>query len=265
MNAMMNQMNSRLRMSQLLLVAILLAVVNVGDALALRVWLSNVGAVGEGVAVTNLQKGFSEPLSDQQLHIWMRPSNPEQNLQGVSLNLRSANAGIINFTGATVFNPVHGELLGRELRRWDSLGDYTISAYPDTLSHLLGNGQNSLNSFPAGIGAAAKEIPDALYDPEADAFLYATVTYDVINRGSTDLYLQIGGVGIIAEGGETSDINVIFGGGFDPPLNANDERNMDSAIADGFIMYAPEPSSLGLAVSCFVAITWLRRRSRDLR
>ena len=76
-----------------------------------------------------------------------------------------------------------------------------------------------------GIGAEALEFAsetDPFYDPDANAWLLATISYDVTGVGTTDLFLQIGDQGVMAPGGDdenattSADISLIFGGGSGP-------------------------------------------------
>jgi hypothetical protein len=90
-------------------------------------------------------------------------------------------------------------------------------------------------AFATGLGhEAAKEI-DPLYDSLADAWLFATVQYDVVGTGTTDLFLRIGALGMRGKDSHSNMINVVFGDGSDSPLNADYDRLTNSATPDGSI------------------------------
>ena len=125
-----------------------------------------------------------------------------------------------------------------------------------------------------GIGAELAAFDD-LYEPTNDAWLLATITYDVTGKGETDLFLQIGEHGMVNAGEESKDQWVVFGDPNDPPLRAGPGydvdvfgrgRLADSATPDAMISVLdsapalaasaiPEPSTLilvmfAVAVAC---------------
>ena len=87
----------------------------------------------------------------------------------------------------------------------------------------------------------------------------------MVRIGSTELWLQIGPVGLLNVNQESSDTEVVFGALSDTPLNGNTGREIDSDTADAKI-FVPEPSTLALVTFGFLGIVVLeRRRIRSVR
>ena len=80
-----------------------------------------------------------------------------------------------------------------------------------------------------GIGPATALI-DPLYASARDAWLLATVKYNVLAPGVSNLYLQIGRHGILNQGSNPNspaDLDVVFGSDFASPLSSNNNRECD--------------------------------------
>jgi len=237
---------------------------------ASEIWLSDVGTVGSGVAqgVPNLK------LRDgaNTIYIWGRPQEDET-LQNLSLNIRSTNDVVLDFTEVIMDNPfLTTNPVGLEVSRFTVVvdtpqGSVTPNVDPDSLVNFQGVIFLSIRPT-AGMGPVATDF-DPLYDAVADAFRIATVNFNVVgNRGiTTELFLQIGPNGANLLSKSSNETPIVFGDPNDPPLNANTEREVDSATPDAIIRVVPEPSSIWLFALALLAIAVLGRiaaaRSRN--
>ncbi len=101
------------------------------------------------------------------------------------------------------------------------------------------------------MGPFAIDRDDPLYDPAANAYLIATVDYNVVGPESsmTELYLQIGDNGANTDNLGSIDTLIVFGNPNDPALHSDTQRNMNSATFDArlTITAIPEPTTLGMA------------------
>jgi len=225
-----------------------------------EVWLSSVGVPDGTVTVGDYVEAFDSPRGSGELNIWIRPEQGQVFDYGVALQLISETPGVIDLTDVTVHNPattlVEPPLDGWTTLRWEFISDSTtiiehrygpprptmdLSGPNDNTTEQL-TGVKAFGTFVdadivTGLGGELGESIDPLYDPTADAWLFATARYDVVGTGTTDLFLQIGSAGIAGRGLETAAVNVVFGAGDDPPLNAGDDghRETNSATPDGSI------------------------------
>ena len=201
-----------------------------------KVWLSDVGSLGADVEIGNQTVVYGIPGSiDQEMHVWLQTAFAAQNLTAVDLNMIATNLSVLSFTGVTVENPEHdpsGCTNSPNDCRWEFTHQSPALAVSD--NEVIGfNGINFQNG--AGIGDVGASIPDAQYDATANAWFFATLTYNVVGIGSTDLFLQIGDNGVAAEGADLIDVEVRFGGGTDPTLNSENDRGNNSTTHDGAI------------------------------
>jgi len=177
------------------------------------------------------------------LGIWALPV-ALQNLNGIDLNLVVVEGGgnAIDITGATVENPLITGAGGA--KRWfddGSISGAGIAAVAaDLVTNLIGVTTTGTSAAGEGTGLdVANGANDPFFDSDTGAYLFATVTYDVINSGegsAANLFLQIGSAGI---SDTTSGLvtSVIFGQS-DPGLNAVNlvERGVSSLTADAEVM-----------------------------
>jgi hypothetical protein len=132
--------------------------------------------------------------------------------------------------------------------RWQFVGDsLDTSLFERPVIDLGGSGDTEIRTF-GGVAVIGQEHVlttigiddvkslDPLYDPITDAWLFATAYYDVIGPGKADLFLQIARIGIAGGGQHSSQIQVVFGDGSDPPLNGEENRQMNSLSPDGSIL-----------------------------
>jgi hypothetical protein len=191
--------------------------------------------------------------TDQRLYIWARP-DAESTLLHWSLNLRSSEDGVIELKNVQVHNPdlVPPGTQLRDIRRHEFLLDGKEVVINRNL--IAGMGAYSIANeawIGAGLGSSTAGA-DPLYNSQHDAFLLASVTYDVIGPGTAEFYLQIGASGIVNLGGESEDQNVVFGDPSDPALNAGGSgrrhsgggRGIDSATADARIVAYGDPLNI---------------------
>ncbi len=239
-------------MNRILAIALLL-VFPVAAAQGTNIWLSTESAIPPGSAAGEVPDiHHVGPGEAGQLHIWLRPDS-EKNFTDFSLNVRSTNEAVIDFTQVALNNPVLWEVAGFTRSRfqvtYDSDDGLPIETNPDAINGIMG-----FSIFPQGddgwgMGPKAVRFGDPFYDAVNDAFLLATVDYVTTGAGSTDLFLQIGEWGVNNDGERSTENWVVFGDLSDPPLNGENDREQDSATADASItVMIPEPSSLLLVV-----------------
>lgn len=173
-------------------------------AMAVDIFLSEILTTGSGVAVGNPAVDISSGGSGT-LGIWVK-TDLAQIIEGIDLDLTSDTVGVIDLsvTGATVPNP---NITTSNLRWHSTAGTSNGTAAADSITGMIGVSV----PVPAapGVGAGmdqANGTDDALYDAAADAFLFATVDYSILNSaGSTNLTLSTGTEGI-------SDISGLISG-----------------------------------------------------
>ncbi|MFV1967540.1 MAG: hypothetical protein ACC628_19095, partial [Pirellulaceae bacterium] len=229
---------------------------------------------------------------DQKLYVWARP-DAGKTLDAWSLNLKSTDANVIALSGVKVANPVLDLGIGGvRYQRYDHASDVAnltysevdyvspkLQARPDLIYGFKGLAMNFPDSIgiqiqTVGIGlGAATSAWDALYDTGKDAWLLATISYDVLAPGKTDLFLQVGAAGIKNQRELSRDHRVVFGRPDDPPLRGGEyfsggewinERGTDSATPDATIVVlaavasnagaVPEPSGFVLAALGILSI-----------
>ena len=153
---------------------------------------------------------------------------------GVSVS--SSASGVINITGATVFNP---SFFGGFAERWTSTS--VVGAGPDGVDELLGLAVGSAG-LDGGLPAEG-ENGDPNFNANGD-FVFAKIDYDVIGSGST--ILEIGEIGrqgdFLAQGG----VGDVSG---------------DVAFGTATISVIPEPASLALLGLGGVALLGRRRHA----
>lgn len=229
-------------------VALTVTIVAVGSrkARCIEFWLSETDALDGSVTQSNVTSLLDQGATGQQLHVWVRP-DPNLSLKNFSLNLRSTNPGVIEFKDVFIHNPqlapggVGNPVHPFEFATGDPDTPVPAAIESDIISGF--NGFTIANDERNGIGLGPQtQSANNIYDSVADAFLLATVEYDFVGFGGTQLFLQIGQIGLNqAEGGQqrgSEEEEVVFGGSMppDPSLNGDTDRNEDSATADGAIV-----------------------------
>lgn len=160
------------------------------------------------------------------LGIWVVP-DASQTLNGVDLNLRVDELGgnAIDFTGAVVHNPANASS-----QRWfaDTTGTAVDSVTADLITGMIGATTTGTGAAGEGTGIDdTNSETDPGFDGPTSAYLFATVTYDIVGAGdSANLWLQISDAGVADTTG--LDTAVLFGLA-DATLDASDlgDRNVD--------------------------------------
>lgn len=170
--------------------------------------------------------------TNRTLHIWGQ-STPGQVLESFSLNIVSSNPDIIEFVGGenliTVYNE-EVENTGNPMQtRYQWVHDWTTGLDPDfsgdRITGMLGATLSGLGDSATGLNPdhCADDAQCFLDQVGIPAWLIASVTYDVVSLDAdqTEIFLQIGQVGMNHAGGSFAETDVIFGDAMDlPSLNA---------------------------------------------
>lgn len=272
-------------MRNILCAFVILAVAATG-ALASDIWLSDVGNVGGGAAQGVPNIGVAQGPGE--MYIWGRPDAGET-LKNLSLNIRSSNDAVLDFTEVVMDNPLlAANPFGPDIFRYEFIADtpegsVLPSVDPDSLDNFQGFTVAGTEKGGVGMGPAVQDA-DPWYDAATDAFRIATVKFNVTGAmdSMTELWLQIGTNGANLDGKGSAETLFVFGDPQDPALNADADRNMDSATFDAKLTVGdvvgcppgkfphpndperciPEPSSVVLACLGLLGLTfygWRRR------
>ncbi|OHB78185.1 MAG: hypothetical protein A2W31_03285 [Planctomycetes bacterium RBG_16_64_10] len=218
-------------------------------ASAQTIFVSSIGTVGGGVGPSDPNLPFSATqVTGAKMNIWAILETG-QKLEAQSLNLVAMTPGVIELKGVDVKNPFLESVPPLDVYRWEYVHEpaATANAIDGMAAFQVGNFVDpelpSKFAVGAGIGPGTQSV-DAWYDATAGAWLLATVTYDVVGFGATELFLQVGANGFLASDAFSADINVVFGGGDDPALNAESQRGTNSATADAVVYNVQFPGDL---------------------
>lgn len=211
-------MSSGLRLLGMLVMAAAVGVASVANATVIS-YLSTNGTVDLNLgpspgdpAVSNLEIGGTETGS---MYLWLRNDNT---LQSAAYNVTAAVPGIIEFTGATVFQ--YDLLVGGVVDigdRWNA---------PTSGGTIPAGGQSIVNMAAVNVNASglapATRAFDAGYEATTNAALFAKIDFKAIGAGSTALQLAMGDT-LIVENGAIPALQFFGGlvnvtGGVDPPI-----------------------------------------------
>ena len=144
-------------------------------------------AFGDGGAATNtMNVDFAEGDSGT-AYIWVNDTFSLDT--GAFLDITNTDTSVIQFTGSTVFNPdilVAGTPIDT---RWQSTG----------AGILTGGFIDELNAFAVTEGSGilpsqttGNTFVDAGHDASSNAFLFASIDFNVVGEGSADIFLGVG-------------------------------------------------------------------------
>ena len=182
-----------------------------------------------------------QPLPAQEtFYIWARP-DAGKTLQNWSLKLVSSDTSVITFNSSSVdsFNNAGGTFV-----RWEDVGEPLGAGISTT-------GLSGVNIGPGsglGIGPATTGT-DTRYNAANNAWLLASINFNILKVGQASIFLRIGDIGMnhSLNGTEESSsmTSAVFGHATETALNANSQRNMSSANADLFISISntPDPTA----------------------
>jgi hypothetical protein len=213
-------MSSGLKLLGLLALAAAVGVASVSQATVIS-YLSNNGTVdlllgpnpGDG-AVQNLEVGAVETGS---MYIWLRN---DQTLQSVAYNIAAATPGVIEFTGAEVYQ--YDLLVGGVVDigdRWNlPLSTGTFGPGNQSIINMA-----AVNVNASGLNPTTRAF-DAGYEAATNAALFARINFKAIGAGSTLINLSMGDTLIVENGVVPSTeffgglVNVTGGVVIDPPV-----------------------------------------------
>jgi hypothetical protein len=233
---------------------------------AVNIWLSGVGSasVGSAFPTSTGELPVFEPFvgTVQTVYIWGRP-DAGKSLENLSLNLVAATlpvAEAIVFTNVTLYND---PFPASSTRRFEYVDDSSASP-PLPIEPNRIDGIEGLRIFGGasyvGIGSGAD--PD--YSAVNSAWLIGEVSYIVFPTGVgtvTQLFLEVGAIGLNHTGEATTAADVILGHATEEPLNAHDDRGVQSSVYDAVILprFVPGDANGDLTVDQFDYQVWRRR------
>ncbi len=200
-------------------------------AAATQFWLSPYGnSFGSTppanlAAVPQLYNFVSQPSGS--LYVWAKP-DVGKTLKNWSLRLRSTDASILDFSTSTVYNPVLVDAVKDEVR-WEIVVD------PNSDSNVSADfmGFTLTNELVVGKGIGPTTTGLDPYYFGSDSWLLAKVDYTIKNVvGSTDVFLQIGTLGLNNAGETSADTPVLFGHSGDTAFADAGVDNRHTSIGD---------------------------------
>jgi len=178
------------------------------------------------------------------VYVWAQTDIGET-LKNWSLRVKSTNASVLSFTDSTVYNP---DLFTANDVRWeytteptssseisDDFNGFTLSTDPSNLGH--------------GIGPSTPTDDPFYYGPNdgSGSWLMAKLDYSIDTpSGTTQLFLQIGALGLNNAGETSADTQVLFGHTGDTPFAdaGTSNRHTDgSNLLDAEVQVLSEPDS----------------------
>ena len=199
--------------------------------------------LGDGNAMSNTNANFDMVGGSGTAYIWV--ADTYQIDTGAFLDVLNSNTGVIELTGATVFNPdvfVAGTPFDS---RWQPTGGTGISTGGSGISagmidEIFGfsvtEGTGILPSQTTG-----NTFEDQGHDSASGAFLFASVDFDVVGAGVAEISLRTGEGLVVNDGQEL-----------------NPRYNSATVTVDGTAI--PEPTSAALLALGFVAAVTRRKR-----
>ena len=226
-----------------LLVVLALCLPLASPAAATQFWLSPFGnSLGSTpppnlAAVPQLYNFVSQPSGS--LYVWATPDAGET-LKNWSLRLRSTNASVLDFSTSEVYNPVLVDAVKDE-GRWEIVIEPTSNS--NVSADFMGITVTNDLVVGKGIGPTTTGL-DAYYFG-SDAWLLARVDFTPNVVGSTDVFLQIGTLGLNNFGETSEDTTVLFGHVGDTAFADadTDNRHVSIGAADAKIQVLATPDA----------------------
>jgi hypothetical protein len=158
---------------------------------AVSVWLSEVGTVGGGFVPGNAILDVA-PGQSKSMYVWMRNTT---RMRSVSLDLTLSTQNFMEITGVEIFNAdvlAGGVTIGT---RWnDPVSNGTIAPDGFSIENFAAVSVDTL-----GLDVATRAF-DELYDPLANAALFARIDFHSLHTGSTAVQLSEGATKIVEAG-----------------------------------------------------------------
>lgn len=199
-----------------------------------RFWLTSDNATGGASQVAPVLEVALGDTAD--ILLWTQPTN---NLQNFSLNVVSTSDSVLRFDSVEIDNVSGGsdrfEFVFDTTNGLPLEGGFCDNGVLDrdpqptqAIWDLRGFTLNSRNASGLSAGASGTHL--------------ATITVSGLSLGSTDLYLQVGEIGINEVGDTTLETDVSFGSPDDDLLNAGLNRCVNSETSDAMISVVETPS-----------------------
>ncbi len=223
-----------------ILSAVVLSMLVAYPAFATSFWLSPFGTEEGSTQPTSLGEvptlyNFATQTTGS-VYIWAQ-TDPNQTLKNWSLRVESTDPNTLTFTTSTVYNP---ELFTSNDVRWEYTIEPTSSS--ETSDDFMGlTLTNDPNNLGHGIGPNTPTVDSDYYGPNdgSGSWLLAMLDYTILtSSGTTELFLQIGALGLNNVGQSSSETNVIFGHVGDSVGNAHDNREVSSSDPDAYVQIA---------------------------
>lgn len=178
------------------------------------------------------------------VYIWAE-TDPNQTLKNWSLRVVSSNAGVLSFTTSTVYNPTLGTP-GNV--RWEYIIDpiSNSSTSKDFMGFTITNDPNNDTGLGIGPNTATDDqsIDPLYYGPNdgSGSWLLAKLDYSFNPAdGMTNLFLEIGLLGLNNDGQTSIETNVTFGHVGDSVGNAGEANRHTSTMTDATVqVYEPD-------------------------
>jgi len=217
-------------------------------AFATSFWLSPSGTESGSTQPTSLSEVPIIYKFDTQntgsVYIWAE-TDSGKTLKNWSLRVKSTNAGVISFTDATVYNP---ELFTSNDFRWEYAIEPTSSSEisDDFMGFTISSDPNNLGH---GIGPSTSTDDPYYYGPNdgTGSWLLAKLDYTIdTSAGTTELFLQIGALGINNSGETSAETQVLFGHTGDTQFadaGTGNRQTDGSNLVDAKIQVLPVPDA----------------------
>ncbi|MEM9659965.1 MAG: hypothetical protein AAF961_16495, partial [Planctomycetota bacterium] len=166
--------------------------------------------------------------------------------------LQAADSSIMSFTRTSVesFNPVLDASPPTAVR-WEFVDEPSGQTVSPTGTSTSGDlqGFSLFGESRVGVGIgdiAGAGFTDPIYDIAADAWLLASIEYDLNGvAGQTDVHLQIGAAGMNHVNASSASFSAVLGAATDPALNAQSQRHLSSLTADAVVVVTAAPENSG--------------------